>query len=105
MPKTNPKRYTDPVRATRSIKESARLFGCGEPKVIELVENGTLKAVRIGNRTQPTVSSIEAVLGKPIEELERTLTNRAGTWQETTGTGRKPPPADHRPETSPPDKP
>jgi excisionase family DNA binding protein len=73
MPPTNPARYRDPVRATRTKREAARLLGCGAVKVTELIEDGTLQAVKIGNRAQPTVASIERVLGKPIEELERHL--------------------------------
>jgi hypothetical protein len=73
MPRTNQARYGDPVRATRTKLETARLFGCGGGKVDELVEDGTLQAVKVGNRTQPTVASIERALGKPIEELERHL--------------------------------
>jgi hypothetical protein len=71
MPRTNPARYIDPLRATRTLEESGRLIGCGSAKVIELVDAGTLPAVRIGNRRQPTVAGLERLLGKPIEELER----------------------------------
>jgi excisionase family DNA binding protein len=73
MPRTDPRRYTDPVRATRTKQETARLFGCGSPKVDELIADGVITAIRIGNRWQPTVASIEKSLGKPIEELERHL--------------------------------
>jgi hypothetical protein len=73
MPRTNPARYSDKVRNTRTLQETGRLIGCGDQKVIELIENGTLQAVMIGNRRQPTVASIERLLGKPIEQLERHL--------------------------------
>jgi hypothetical protein len=43
MPRTNPARYRDPVRATRTLQETARLFGCGTMKVIELIQDGTLQ--------------------------------------------------------------
>jgi excisionase family DNA binding protein len=89
MPRTNPARYKDPVRATRTTQETARLLGCGAVKVIELIEDGTLQAVKVGNRRQPTVASIERVLGKPIEELERhlekPLTEIAGSQPTLTG--------------------
>ncbi len=73
MPRTNPARYVDPVRGTRTIRETGRLVGCGSAKVYELIETSVLQAVRVGNRQQPTVASIELLLGKPIEELERAL--------------------------------
>jgi excisionase family DNA binding protein len=73
MPRTDPSRYVDPVRATRTLKEAARLVGCGDLKIVELIKDRTLPAVRIGNRWQPTVAGLEVLLGKPIEELERHL--------------------------------
>jgi hypothetical protein len=73
MPRIDPGRYVDPLRATRTKREVGRLIGCGEPKVDELLDNGTLDFVQIGNRRQVTVASIEKLLGKPIEELERHL--------------------------------
>jgi hypothetical protein len=73
MPRTNPARYTDPIRGTRTKLETGRLLGCGGSKVDELIENGVLQAVQIGNRKQPTVASIEKLLGKRIEELEARL--------------------------------
>lgn len=30
MPRTDPNRYSDPVRATRLVREAARLIGCGD---------------------------------------------------------------------------
>jgi hypothetical protein len=74
MPRTNLARYRDPVRGTRTIKETARLFGCGHAKITSMIKNGVLKAVLVGCRQQPTVSSIEENLGAPIEHLERHLT-------------------------------
>jgi hypothetical protein len=73
MPRTNPDRYVDPLRATRTIAETGRLIGCGAAKVSELICNNFLQAVRVGNRRLPTVASIETLLGKPIGELEGAL--------------------------------
>ncbi len=73
MPRTNPARYLDPLRATRTRQESARLIGCGDNKVTELFETGVLTVVRIGNRDLATVVSLEKLLGRPIAELEAPL--------------------------------
>jgi hypothetical protein len=77
MPKTNPARYADPVRATRTKQETARLVGCGDLKIDELMDSDILQFVQVGNRRQPTVASIERLLGKPIEQLERHLVMQA----------------------------
>jgi hypothetical protein len=73
MPRTNPARYSDPVRGTRTRAETGRLVGCGGLKVDALMDSRILDFVQVGNRRQPTVASIEKLLGKPIEELERGL--------------------------------
>jgi hypothetical protein len=73
MPRTNPGRYVDPVRATRTKVETARLLGCGRDAVDELMDNETLTFVQVGNRRLPTVVSIEQVLGRSIEQLEAPL--------------------------------
>jgi hypothetical protein len=38
-----------------------------------MMDDGRLEFVRVGNRRQPTVASIERQLGKPIEVLEVAL--------------------------------
>jgi hypothetical protein len=73
MPRTNPARYTDPLRATRTRHESARLIGCGANKVDVLIARGDLQAVLIGNRQQPTVASLEKLLGRTTTDLEAPL--------------------------------
>lgn len=73
MPRTRPERYSDPIRATRTRAETARLVGCGINRVDTLIENGTLQAVEVGNRKLPTVVSIENLLGRSIQELEAPL--------------------------------
>lgn len=40
-----------------------------------MIRDGRLTAVQVGNRPQPTVASIERLLGKPIEQLEAALHN------------------------------
>ena len=71
MPRTDPARYRNPWRATRTIQEAAALIGCGDAAVKELIREQKLKAVAIGNRLQPTVASLEELLGKPIAQLEQ----------------------------------
>jgi hypothetical protein len=73
MPRTNPDRYVDPARNTRTLAETGRLVGCGTVKVVELIRSNVLQAVQVGNRKLTTVASIETLLGKPIDELERGL--------------------------------
>jgi hypothetical protein len=71
MPRTTSGRYNDPQRGTRTRQETARLLGCGVRKVAELIRLNVLKAVPAGNRNLTTVSSIEDLLGKRVDELER----------------------------------
>jgi hypothetical protein len=87
MPRTNPARYTDPARGTRTIQESARLIGCGTHAVTELIDDDVLQAVPIGNRRLPTVASLERLLGRPIRELEAALS------EGSAAAGGKPQPA------------
>jgi excisionase family DNA binding protein len=58
------------VRGTRTIQESARLFGCGYAAVVTMLEKGELPFIEAGNRRLLTIAGLEAKLGKPIEELE-----------------------------------
>jgi hypothetical protein len=73
MPRTNPFRYRDPMRATRLRREAARLCGCGEGHVDVMMDDGRLPFVQVGNRRLPTVHGLEVLLGKSIEELEAAL--------------------------------
>lgn len=73
VPRTNPARYSDPMRGTRTIRESARLIGCGDAKVGDLIDRGDLQAISIGNRRLTTVTSLERLLGRPIAELEAAI--------------------------------
>jgi hypothetical protein len=59
--------------------------GCGAVKVGELIRDNVLQSVRVGNRQLPTVASIEALLGKPIEELEGPLHRGAELGASTSG--------------------
>ena len=71
MPRTNPARYTDPMRNTRTRAEAARLIGCGTVSVSKLVQVGTLEAVKAGNRTLILKASLETLLGAPLDRFER----------------------------------
>jgi excisionase family DNA binding protein len=73
MPRTNPARYSDPLRGTRTIREAARLVGCSDTKVLELIHAGELQAITVGNRRLPTVTSLERLLGRSIAELEAAI--------------------------------
>ncbi len=73
MPKTNPGRYTDPARATRTRAEAARLLGVAEGTVSRMVENGELDGIQAASRLLVTVASLEKRLGRPIAELEAPL--------------------------------
>jgi hypothetical protein len=77
MPRTNPQRYSDPLRGTRTKPETARMLGCSPVQVDKLMEKQVLDYVEIGNRKLPTVASIEKLLGRPIAELEAPLRDAA----------------------------
>jgi hypothetical protein len=64
------------------------LFGCSDGQVDKLMDAGVLDFVRIGNRRQPTVASIERQLGKPIEELEASLRSQSNTHPALTAAER-----------------
>lgn len=70
MPPTDPRRYTDPLRGTRTKQEAARLVGCGDAKIGELLEAGLLDFIPVGNRQLITTASLERLLGRPLAELE-----------------------------------
>jgi hypothetical protein len=70
MPATNPARYTDPLRATRTRQEAARVVGCGDAKITELVEAHLLDVVPVGNRQLITTASLEKLIGQPLAGLE-----------------------------------
>src|SRR5215469_4171353 len=70
MPPTDPRRYSDPRRGTRTRQETGRLVGCSTLKVDELVDNRILDAIPVGNRRLITVVSIERLLGRAVAELE-----------------------------------
>jgi hypothetical protein len=70
MPKVSPSRFSDPRRATRTRQEAARLIGCAPNTVTIMVLKGQLASIEAGNRQLVTVSSLEALLGRPISELE-----------------------------------
>jgi hypothetical protein len=70
MPVTDPKRYTDPLRGTRTKQEAARLVGCGDAKIDELEAAGLLTVIPVGNRRLITTASLEKLLGQPLAELE-----------------------------------
>jgi hypothetical protein len=86
MPRTNPARYTDPLRGTRTRQEAARLIGCGVIKVDELIARGILYAVPVGNRNLPTVASLERLLGRSITEMEAPLRGPGAARHETEAT-------------------
>jgi hypothetical protein len=79
MPRTDPARYTDPLRATRTTQETARLAGCGVAGVVKLIDLDLLTAIYNGNRRLVTVVSIEKLLGRPIHELEAALRGAPAT--------------------------
>jgi excisionase family DNA binding protein len=58
------------MRGTRTLQEAGRLIGCGDVKVIELIDRGDLQAIRVGNRRLVTVASLERLLGRSLAELE-----------------------------------
>jgi hypothetical protein len=70
VPRVKLGRYSDPLRSTRTRAESSRLIGCGASSVDELMDRGVLSFVEFGNRRQPTVASLERLLGSPIAEIE-----------------------------------
>jgi hypothetical protein len=87
VPRTDPRRYTDPVRGVRTRQETSRLCGCGVVAVDQLMDDGILGFVQIGNRRLPTVASIERLLGKTIAELEAPLhatTSEPSTQKDAT---------------------
>ena len=73
MPRTNPQRYSDPIRGTRTKEETGRLFGCSPTQIGKKMDNREIDFVQVGNRRLPTVASIERALGRSIFELEAPL--------------------------------
>jgi excisionase family DNA binding protein len=90
MPRTNPARYSDPLRGTRTRQEAARLIGCGVVKVDQLIDRGSLDAILVGNRRLVPVPALERLLGRPITEMEAPLRPPAPAQHETAA---PPPPA------------
>ena len=71
MPRQNPERVTDPVRATRTRHEFARIVGCGINSVDQLIDSGKVDVIGIGVKRLITVASIERLLGISLTDNSR----------------------------------
>jgi excisionase family DNA binding protein len=47
-----------------SVSEAARLLSIGRTKVYELINDGTLRTVKVGRRTLVAMASIHALIGQ-----------------------------------------
>jgi excisionase family DNA binding protein len=58
-------------RGTRTIAETAGLFGCSYAVVAAMLDRHEMAFIAAGNRRLIPVSAIEARLGKSVAELEQ----------------------------------
>jgi len=58
-------------RRTLSVREAAEVLGVSRGHLYALLQRGELKGIRLGRRVVVPLEALEALLGGPLERLEK----------------------------------